>query len=224
MWPIDGSRILWRPHEWHCSNLVRRSDGNNPNQRWPFGAATKITATELPFAHFGRRYELQRSGKSSWRSPVRTRTRNATAARTDRAPSHPTSPRRQRALAYRDYSRSAILSEMPGKTLAGQLVRRCRLRCNLSQGQLAKIAGTTQSAVSRLESGATTPSFDRVAELVQLMGLALDSVLLERDWDDAAVARNLRLSPQDRWDNAVRSVRFILRGREEVSARRVRSR
>jgi transcriptional regulator with XRE-family HTH domain len=110
------------------------------------------------------------------------------------------------------------------QTLAGQLVRRCRLRRNLSQEQLANIAGTTQSAISRLEIGATVPSFDRVAELVELMGLSLDSGLQERDWDDSAVTRNLCLSPQDRWDNAVRSVRFIQRGREEVSTHRVRPR
>ena len=117
-----------------------------------------------------------------------------------------------------------MLLEMAKQTIAGQLVRRCRLRCNLSQAQLGKIAGTTQSAISRLESGTTIPSFDRVAEMVELMGLSLDTALLERDWDDAAATRNLRLSPQDRWDNAVRSVRFIQRGREEGSAQRVRPR
>ena len=68
------------------------------------------------------------------------------------------------------------------------------------------------------------PSFDRVVDLVELMGLSLDTVLLERDWDDAAMVRNLRLSTQDRWDNAVRSVRFIERGREQVRSQRVRPR
>lgn len=107
---------------------------------------------------------------------------------------------------------------------AAQLVRRCRLRSKLSQEQLARLAGTTQSAISRLESGATVPSFDRVAELIELMGLALDTTLVERDWDDAAVDRNLRLSRQDRWDNAVRSARFIQRGREKARSQRVRPR
>jgi transcriptional regulator with XRE-family HTH domain len=106
---------------------------------------------------------------------------------------------------------------------AAQVVRRCRLRRGLSQAELGRLAGTTQSAISRLESGARVPSFDRVVELVELMGLALDAVLLERDWDDSAIARNLELSFQDRWDNAVRSARFIQRGRDEMG-RRVRSR
>ena len=68
------------------------------------------------------------------------------------------------------------------------------------------------------------PSFDRVAELIELMGLSLDTILVERDWDDSAVSRNVQLSPQDRWDNAVRSARFIQRGRKEVRSQRVRSR
>jgi len=113
---------------------------------------------------------------------------------------------------------------MPVQTLAGQVVRRCRLRRNLSQEQLGELAGTTQSAISRLESGATVPSFDRVAELVELMGLSLETTVLERDWDDSAVEQNLRLSYQDRWDNAIRSARFIERGRQEVRTQRVRPR
>lgn len=122
------------------------------------------------------------------------------------------------------HSRSAIFWTVGRLTLAAQVVRRCRLRRNLSQGQLAALAGTTQSAISRLESGASVPSFDRVADLVELMGLSLDSVLMESDWDDAAITRNLRLTPQDRWDNAVSAAQFIERGREEVRLRRVRPR
>ena len=81
---------------------------------------------------------------------------------------------------------------MAKQTLAGQLVRRCRLRSNLSQEQLGKIAGTTQSAISRLESGTTVPSFDRVADLVELMGLSLDTVLqrlLEGDFERPKAGR-----------------------------------
>lgn len=107
--------------------------------------------------------------------------------------------------------------------MAAQVVRRCRLRRGLSQAELGRLAGTTQSAISRLESGRTVPSFDRVAEIVELMGLALDAALVEKDWDDAAIDRNLSLSYQDRWENAVGAARFIQRGREEMG-RHVRSR
>jgi len=56
------------------------------------------------------------------------------------------------------------------------------------------------------------------------MGLSLETTVLERDWDDSAVEQNLRLSYQDRWDNAIRSARFIERGRQEVRTQRVRPR
>jgi transcriptional regulator with XRE-family HTH domain len=73
-------------------------------------------------------------------------------------------------------------------TLAGQTVRRCRLRVGLSQAQLSSIAGTTQSAISRLERGSTTSPFDRVAELVRLMGLRLGFALQEAE-DAPAMGR-----------------------------------
>jgi transcriptional regulator with XRE-family HTH domain len=106
-------------------------------------------------------------------------------------------------------------------SLAGQTVRRCRLRRGLSQAQLAELAGTTQSAISRLECGATAPAFDRVADLVRLMGMHLDLGLEEPD-DDAAVERNLRLSFDDRWAQAVSAARFVLRGREDLNHAGVR--
>jgi transcriptional regulator with XRE-family HTH domain len=106
-------------------------------------------------------------------------------------------------------------------SLAGQTVRRCRLRRGLSQTQLAELAGTTQSAISRMERGTTTPPFDRVIELVRLMGLHLD-LALEEQHDDAAVERNLHLSVQDRWEQAVLAARFVLRGREALARGDVR--
>jgi transcriptional regulator with XRE-family HTH domain len=107
-------------------------------------------------------------------------------------------------------------------SLAGQTVRRCRLRSGLSQAELAVLAGTTQSAISRLECGATTPPFDHVAELVRLMGLHLDLALEELGDDVTAIDRNLGLPFQDRWDQAVAAARFVLRGREALTDADVR--
>ncbi len=64
---------------------------------------------------------------------------------------------------------------------AGLLVRRARRRRGLSQAGLARLAGTTQSAISRIENGASVPSFDRVIELVGCLGLTLDLRLIERE-------------------------------------------
>jgi transcriptional regulator with XRE-family HTH domain len=55
----------------------------------------------------------------------------------------------------------------------GSLVREARLRAGLTQAQLAARAGTTQSALARLETGRASPSFARVVALVEACGLDL---------------------------------------------------
>lgn len=56
---------------------------------------------------------------------------------------------------------------------SGAVVREARLRAGLSQTDLARRAGTTQSSIARLEGGASAPSFERVRELVAACGLEL---------------------------------------------------
>jgi transcriptional regulator with XRE-family HTH domain len=53
------------------------------------------------------------------------------------------------------------------------LVREARRRAGLSQAELAARAGTTQSAIARLERGRASASFRRVSELVEACGLEL---------------------------------------------------
>jgi transcriptional regulator with XRE-family HTH domain len=62
---------------------------------------------------------------------------------------------------------------MMGKMFGSDLIREARLRADLSQGELAGRAGTTQSAIARLESGRSSPGFERVLELVAACGLEL---------------------------------------------------
>jgi len=53
------------------------------------------------------------------------------------------------------------------------LVTDARLRAGLSQRELATRAGTSQSAVARIESGAVRPSFDTARRLVAACGFDL---------------------------------------------------
>jgi transcriptional regulator with XRE-family HTH domain len=53
------------------------------------------------------------------------------------------------------------------------LVREARRRAGLSQAELAARAGTTQSAIARLERRRASPSFRRVQELIAACGLEL---------------------------------------------------
>jgi transcriptional regulator with XRE-family HTH domain len=101
-------------------------------------------------------------------------------------------------------------------SLAAPIIRSARAKRGLSQKELADLVGTTQSAISRLESGASKPSFDRVASLLESLGLFLDVSIVERDWDDSAIERNLKLDYQQRWDNAVAAARFVEQGRRAL--------
>ncbi|HEY7399655.1 MAG TPA: helix-turn-helix transcriptional regulator [Actinomycetota bacterium] len=98
---------------------------------------------------------------------------------------------------------------------ASNLVREARRRAGLTQRRLAALTGTTQSAIARIESGVTEPSFERVAELVRACGLQLISRLAPDDDADWSVASsNLRLSPEARVRQHQAAVRFARAGRE----------
>lgn len=87
-------------------------------------------------------------------------------------------------------------------------MREARRRAGLTQAELAARAGTTQSAVARLESGRTSPSYDTVLRLVGLCGFTPD-IHLEPDdaqHDLSLAAPLLRMSPQQRADHHDRVV------------------
>ena len=95
--------------------------------------------------------------------------------------------------------------------LGNDLVREARRRARLTQRELAELAGTTHSAIARLEGGRTSPSFENVLSLVRLCGLDLDVMLVERDGTDmwqAAVL--LGLSPSQRLERHQRVSRQLV--------------
>lgn len=100
---------------------------------------------------------------------------------------------------------------------AAALIREARLRANLTQAELARRAGTTQSAIARWESGQSWPAAEKLAELVAHCGLDLEVRLVAQDPDlTAQLAANLRLTPVQRLDQLMRTVRFISAGREAL--------
>jgi transcriptional regulator with XRE-family HTH domain len=69
----------------------------------------------------------------------------------------------------------------------------------MTQTALARLIGTTQSAVARLESGRTAPSFDDVIRILRAMDLDLDFALVPRDDQDwAQSSALLEMSPAER--------------------------
>lgn len=95
------------------------------------------------------------------------------------------------------------------------IVKEARRRAGLTQAELAARVGTTQSAIARLEAGATAPALERVDALVRACGFSLaielDGSIDPDEW--ARARRNLALSFDQRLTNAVNAARFVLAGR-----------
>jgi transcriptional regulator with XRE-family HTH domain len=100
------------------------------------------------------------------------------------------------------------------------IVREARRRAGLTQAELADRAGTTQSSIARLETGATDASLARIDLLVRACGfdllVELDRGRIDPDeWQRAR--RNLALTPDQRVRNIVAAATFVLAGRKARS-------
>src|SRR5262245_3085118 len=104
-------------------------------------------------------------------------------------------------------------------THGNDLGREAGKRADLTQRELAGKAGTTQSAIARLESGRTRPAFDDVLRLVRLCGFDLDIRLVRRDAAEWMQARALlELSPGERLEQAQRFAQRVDQLREAMKS------
>jgi transcriptional regulator with XRE-family HTH domain len=78
----------------------------------------------------------------------------------------------------------------------GLIIRRRRLANGLTQRQLALRAGSTQAAISRLERGEISPTFETFERLLAVMGEEAElSVRRPEAEHDGARLRSLRARP-----------------------------
>lgn len=99
-----------------------------------------------------------------------------------------------------------------------QFVREARRRAGLSQAEVASRAGTTQSAIARLEAGRSAPSLERITELVRACGFDLEVRLVPLDDSDRSVAQgNLRLGVDARLRQHAAALRFARAGRRALA-------
>jgi|SRR3954451_2417020 len=98
---------------------------------------------------------------------------------------------------------------------AGRLIRETRTRHGLSQERLARRAGTTQSAISRIEQERISPTVETLAELLHLMGEDLVLAAEKRDTGvDLTLNRaNLELTPEERVQKGLEFADFVRRNR-----------
>jgi transcriptional regulator with XRE-family HTH domain len=85
---------------------------------------------------------------------------------------------------------------------AGQLLSEARHRHGVSQKRLAIRAGTTQSAISRIERERASPTFETLQGLLRLLGedLLVSSEARDAGIDGSLIDERLRLTPTQRLD------------------------
>jgi transcriptional regulator with XRE-family HTH domain len=97
----------------------------------------------------------------------------------------------------------------------GELLRDARRRHGLSQRSLATRAGTTQSAISRIERDRVSPSIETLRELLYLLGedLTLSSIPRDSGIDRSLNETNLTFTPGHRVRRGMEFADFVRRNR-----------
>jgi len=87
---------------------------------------------------------------------------------------------------------------------ARELIRSARLRHGLTQARLALRAGTTQTAISRLERGQRSPTVETLRRLLLVLGEDLDlgTRPLRGEHDPAHLRAERALTPAQRLERA----------------------
>ena len=103
---------------------------------------------------------------------------------------------------------------------AAKLVHAARSRAGLTQRELAGRARTAQSVVARIESGATSPSWQTLSRLLEAAGFELDVTLRPRAPELSHmledVPRILRLTPEQRLVELRNTSRFLAAARRRA--------
>jgi transcriptional regulator with XRE-family HTH domain len=90
-------------------------------------------------------------------------------------------------------------------TSAGRLIREARLGCGISQRSLARRAGTSQAAISRIERGLERPTVERLEQILAglgwKLGLELEPIAGHRA-ETRRLYESARLAPAERLEAA----------------------
>ena len=102
----------------------------------------------------------------------------------------------------------------------GEVLREARRRHGVTQESLAIRAGTTQSAISRIESGRVSPTIETLGDLLYLLGEELELLTFSQDSgvDLTLNQSNLRLTPGQRVDRGLAFADFVRRNRGKRSS------
>jgi transcriptional regulator with XRE-family HTH domain len=102
------------------------------------------------------------------------------------------------------------------------MVREARRRADLTQTELARRTGTTQSVIARIETGTTRSSLEYISGLTRACGYDIGVQLVPVDDHDWTIAEaNLTLTPAERVTKLNQAVHFVEAGRRAQQRARV---
>lgn len=95
---------------------------------------------------------------------------------------------------------------------SGEIIRRARLRSGLSQRELARRAGTSQAAISRIERGLEQPTLERLGQILAGLGwkpvIELEPIGAHRE-EPRRLLAEAHTAPEVRFQSAVNMTRFV---------------
>jgi XRE family transcriptional regulator, fatty acid utilization regulator len=93
-----------------------------------------------------------------------------------------------------------MLYRMEAVEPAGTLIRRLRRQSNVTQAQLARRMGTTQSAIAVLERPTSNPTVHTVSDALGALGyrLTLGATPKPAGVDESLIRKQLELTPAER--------------------------
>ena len=80
----------------------------------------------------------------------------------------------------------------------GEMLKDARRRSGYTQAQLASAAGTTQSAIARLEAPGANPRLQTLEKVLRAMGFSLELSAELPEVDERQIIDHLRLTPAER--------------------------
>ena len=98
----------------------------------------------------------------------------------------------------------------------GELLREARRRHGVSQARLAVRAGTTQSAISRIERDQVSPTVETMRSLLHLLDDDLELRVAQNDSriDRSMIRERLKLTPSERIDDRTAFTKSLIRDRQ----------
>jgi transcriptional regulator with XRE-family HTH domain len=99
------------------------------------------------------------------------------------------------------------------------ILQEARRRAGLTQRQLAERAGTSQSAIARIERGRQIPSVETLQRILRACDLDLTIHIVPHDThDDTLIERMLAMTPEQRLRQVEEMTRFVAEARRSSTA------